>query len=121
MKDYAIYWHPDQGNEAVKVGFSFPAFILNFLWAFYQKIWGYALGMLAVSLFLIPCARIFYLEGDFKGASLMIIFEFYFLFLFGEKGSEWKKENLISRSFKFQKKVQANSVEAALSNISKQK
>ena len=64
MKKFDIYFHKSHGYKAVKKGFSWPGLFLTWAWAFYYRLWGYALGYLAVSLFLIPFMGIFYSEKN---------------------------------------------------------
>ena len=41
MKTFQVYKHPIAGIEAIKVGFSFPAFFFGWIWMFIKKLWGY--------------------------------------------------------------------------------
>ncbi|PAW83394.1 MAG: hypothetical protein B9S33_13940 [Pedosphaera sp. Tous-C6FEB] len=45
---FEILKHPEQGLAAVKHGFSWPAAVLGWVWAFAQKLWVPALALLAV-------------------------------------------------------------------------
>ena len=42
MKTFNVYKHPTQGIEAVKVGFSWPAFFFGIIWMLVKKLWGLA-------------------------------------------------------------------------------
>ncbi len=42
MKTFNLYRHPTQGFEAVKVGFSWPAFFFTILWMLVKRLWGLA-------------------------------------------------------------------------------
>ena len=39
MKTFQIYKHPISDIEAIKVGFSFPAFFFGWIWMFLKKLW----------------------------------------------------------------------------------
>jgi hypothetical protein len=39
MREYKIYKHPTSETEAVKVGWSWPAFLFFALWAFAKGLW----------------------------------------------------------------------------------
>lgn len=42
MQTFRIYRHPTLGYEAVKAGFSWPAFFFNFVWMLVKKPWSVA-------------------------------------------------------------------------------
>jgi len=42
MRTFNVYKHPTQGFEAVKVGFSSPAFFFGIIWMMVKKLWGFA-------------------------------------------------------------------------------
>ena len=42
MKTFNVYKHPTQGIEAVKIGFSWPAFFFGIIWMLVKKLWGLA-------------------------------------------------------------------------------
>jgi hypothetical protein len=42
MKTFNVFKHPDKGFEAVKVGFSWPAFFFGILWMIAKKLWALA-------------------------------------------------------------------------------
>ena len=39
MKQYAVFQHPTSGYEAVKNGWSWPAFFFTWIWAFVKRLW----------------------------------------------------------------------------------
>lgn len=46
MKQYKIYANPQGTYEAVKQGWSWPAFFFSFIWAMVKKMWGLGVGVL---------------------------------------------------------------------------
>jgi len=42
VKTFNIYHHPIHGYEAVKVGFSWPAFFFAFIWMLLKRLWLHA-------------------------------------------------------------------------------
>ena len=48
MKTFNVYKHPTQGIEAVKIGFSWPAFFFGIIWMLVKKLWGLAGAWFAV-------------------------------------------------------------------------
>jgi hypothetical protein len=42
MKRFRIYEHPALGRQAVKIGFSWPAFFFGFFWLLSKKLWRFA-------------------------------------------------------------------------------
>ena len=43
MKTFKVYQHPQEGFDAVKVGFSWPALLSGFVWLFACELWTLAL------------------------------------------------------------------------------
>lgn len=39
MNQFHIYQHPTLGHEAVKKGWSWPAFLFTWIWAFMKRLW----------------------------------------------------------------------------------
>ena len=48
MKQYKVFKHPAGSIEAVKQGWSWPAFFFSFIWAMVKKMWGLGIGVLSV-------------------------------------------------------------------------
>ncbi len=39
MKQFSVFQHPIRGYEAVKNGWSWPAFFFTWIWAFVKRLW----------------------------------------------------------------------------------
>ena len=116
MKTFQVYKHPIAGIEAIKVGFSFPAFFFGWIWMFIKKLWGYG------------CLFLF-LQFLFLGFNGMIPLLFqnlvrplFFAFAFGAavlatagiNGNKWWSAALLKRGFKNEATIQASNKDAAL-------
>lgn len=60
---FEILKHPHQGLVAVKHGFSWPAAILGWVWAFYRRLWIPGLALLVVSAVLVLVAQKLFAEN----------------------------------------------------------
>lgn len=120
MKQYKIYTHPTNETEAVKVGWSWPAFFLVFpLWAFAKRLW--IIGMASVFIF----GSIGFLLGMAEMASkgsfsrdaretIIDMFVFIGMLFFGYRGNAWLEEDLSLRRYKYAVTVNAANTKDAL-------
>ena len=53
MKAFAVYQHPTHGFEAVKRGFSWPAFFFGVIWMLIKKLWLLAISWLGLYVVLV--------------------------------------------------------------------
>lgn len=53
MTTYHVYVSARQGGEAIREGFSWPGFLLTWIWAFDKRLWKTGLGLLFMQLALI--------------------------------------------------------------------
>jgi hypothetical protein len=42
MRHFLVYQHPEFGEEAAKVGFSWPALFFSIIWMMVKKLWMWA-------------------------------------------------------------------------------
>lgn len=97
MKKFNVYRHPTEGVEAVKIGFSWPAFFFGIIWMLVKRLWSLAslwsllyLGLSAYEGFLTPSAF----------SLLLISFYYFALWLIpGFYGNSWREKNLSNRGY----------------------
>lgn len=123
MKQYKVYANPQGESEAVKVGWSWPAFFFSWIWALVKKMWGLGIGAFVA----------FFMLGVIEGAvevgstqdtamtvSLIVnLVVFVAVILFGVHGNRWRETNLQSRGFEFKSDVTAQNPEAAIADWTK--
>lgn len=122
MKTFNIYTHSSLPAEAVKVGFSWPAFFFGVIWMAVKNLWSHAAGYLAVYV------GLYFFENLIKETGrgmvavvllLLIAAGYFALWLVPAfKGNAWREANLVNRNFTFKEAIQADSPEAALAAIS---
>ena len=100
MKTFDVYDHPEYGAEALKHGFSWPAFFWTVLWALKWRLWVHAL------LFSLAIVILRQLEAYISPLC-------YWVYggigaLAGFKANEWVSKRLTQRGYKLVKKVQAS-------------
>ncbi|MEO1945743.1 MAG: hypothetical protein ABGY11_15695 [Candidatus Thioglobus sp.] len=119
MKTFKVYKKEDEGYKAVKVGVSFPALGLGWIWFFYKK--AYSLG------FWFLIAWIWYLsksagadipmeEYTYSHILVEIIGLITFLIAF-IKGNEWIANYYEKKNYKLIKVIQADNLKAAIALV----
>jgi hypothetical protein len=112
MKQYKVFKHPSGMNEAVKQGWSWPAFFFNWIWAMVKKMWAIGVGVL-IGLFALGI--ILAVAGVEDAAALIInIVALGINIAFGVKGNSWREKNLVSRGFEQVDTVTAANSDGAL-------
>lgn len=120
---YHIYQHPISGYEAVKVGFSWPAFFFGIFWMLFKKLWipaalwfsfGIAVGAIREIAIVLESELLAMLYFVLLGGDLVVIFIVAF------KGNEWRRKNLVKRGFELMQKLEAETPEAAIAFVAKQ-
>lgn len=99
MKQFKVFRHPLGTVEAVKLGWSWPAFFFGFIWALIKKLWLVALGLVVAGvIFGIIISALS--NGDEDIAGLLQIIANVAVGVFAAiNGNNWRKQNLISRGF----------------------
>jgi hypothetical protein len=119
MKTYDVYKHPVVGYEAVKQGFSWPAFFFNWIWAFVKKMWVPGLLIIGINVCFSIIGSALTLE-DSTGAMLILLAAQLGFFIFlGKKGNEWRRDSLKKREFEHLKTVLAESPDGAIAIIAR--
>ncbi len=118
-KRYKIYENRAGTREAVKQGWSWPAFFFTGIWAFIKKMNAIGAGVVAAYLIL-DIIVVSAGGGDDAGTLAAHILgglvHLAITVFFGANGNTWREKNLISRAYEFKGTVSATSDEAALSH-----
>lgn len=107
MKHYKIYKHPSESIEAIKQGWSWPAFFFGFIWAMIKKMWGIGVGVL-IGWFALGVIIGLISLGDTIANPLINVVGFIVSIIFGINGNLWREKNLTTRGFE-----QVNTITAA--------
>ena len=118
MKQYKVFKHPSGAIEAVKQGWSWPAFFFSFIWAMVKKMWALGVGFFAAFFIL---GIILGLAGVKENAAngLINIAAIIANIVFGVNGNAWREKNLLSRGFEFRGTVTAANPDGAMALILK--
>jgi hypothetical protein len=119
MKTYDVYKHPVVGYEAVKQGFSWPAFFFNWIWAFVKKMWVFGLLIIGISVCSSIIQSALTLEDSAGAMLILLAAQIGFLIFIGKKGNEWRRYSLKKRGFEHLKTVLAESPDGAIAIISR--
>ena len=121
MKTFNVYRHPVQGLEAVKVGFSWPAVSAGPIWMLAKQLWGWSALWIALycSLSLVETDTG---ESESGGAQALVYLHLVagyaaLSLIPGLKGNQWWEKNLVRRGFEMCGTVQAETPEAAISQM----
>jgi hypothetical protein len=107
VKHFNIYGHPSGDFEAVKGGWSWPAFLLGWPWLLFKKMWapGITLGLsLILVAFFLGDANEYILSLVGLSASIVL----------GGAGNGWRAQWLLSRGFEHVGVVEAANPSSAL-------
>lgn len=116
MKTFKIFESPLGKKEAVKVGWSWPAFWFFFIWILVKKL--YFIASIIWSLLII----IIFVEIEVGTAdTISSIFSFIIGIVGGIQGNKWRENNLIQRGFISKTTIQAMTPEGALALFVQQK
>ena len=105
MKMFAVYRHPALGHEAVKQGFSWPAFFFGWIWAFVKGLWLPGAVLMFAPFLLValdPSGILFFVFG--LSAPLVL----------GFQGNAWRVSNLVRRGYEFVQNIEAENADTAL-------
>ena len=104
MKQFSIFQHPDLSYEAVKNGWSWPAFLFTWIWAFVKRLsligWIVLLAVMALSSIPIPEV---WLVGNLVISIVM-----------GAKGNELRLKRLRDSGYEEVATVEARTPDGAL-------
>jgi len=118
MQRYKVFKHPSGISEAVKQGWSWPAFLFNFIWAMVKKMWGIGWIVLISGL---AFGFILVAITDGEGNDTLInVVAIIVNIIFGANGNSWREKNLISRGFVEADTVIADNPENAMALYLKQ-
>ncbi len=85
MKQFKIFKHPSGSIEAVKQGWSWPAFLFSFVWAMVKKMWAIGIGLFVLSLIFISMVGH---EADLLINGISIVVSV----IFGIYGNSWREK-----------------------------
>ena len=103
-QNYSILQHPTLGHEAVKNGWSWPAFLFTWMWAFVKRLFliGWIVLLLWMALSSVPIP-----EAWFVGQLIISI-------VMGAKGNELRGKRLRASGYEEVAMVEATTPERAL-------
>ncbi len=112
MNMYRMYSSPKYETEAVKRGWSWPAFCLGGIWAFCKGMWYISLGVVVLG-FALFMFMVYFCDGCL--ANLIInIYGFVVSILLGIYGNEFRESDLLERGFNYVGEIEALNVDSAL-------
>ena len=136
MKTFNIYKHPNGSVEAVKIGFSWPAFVFCGVWLLVKKLWGLAVVWFAVWFSLLYTEHLLD-EWELKLKTLTDLSQLangyrtlavsYFALsigyicsclILGFRGNKWTEVSLLTRGFVLVGAAQARTPSEAIENLS---
>ncbi len=125
MKKFRIYEHPQKGLEAVKLGFSWPAFFFGILWMVFKSLWKYA-GIWFVLYILMALMESHLKSGDIETGLtatydiMLMIFYLIVMLIPAFIGNSWVEKKLQNQGYVLLKEVTASNPKQALADLSAQ-
>ncbi len=115
MAIYTIYKHDEAGLvQAVKLGFSWPAFFFDMIWAAVKQLW------LVFTLMMLGLLTIFSAFDMIAGPEATPNMDFFALWrislavFFGAYGNDWVRKDLERQGYQVMSEVEANTPQDAL-------
>lgn len=112
MKQFKIFKHPSGAIEAVKQGWSWPAFFFGFVWAMMKKMWKLSIGVVLAILVIGFITGI--AASEEMGEAILNGIGMTANLMFGVHGNSWREESLTARGFALKKTISAASPRAAV-------
>ncbi len=118
-KLFKIYEHPAQGIEAVKVGFSWPAFFITVIWMMVHRLW--RLAVLWIGLYAIVRVSEGFVERMEDSTLTFLLLFIVFIawgalcLIPGMRGNSWRGKNLVRRGYILSQTIRADSGGDAIS------
>jgi len=109
MKTFKIYESPMGMKEAVKVGWSWPAFFFTVIWLLVKKLYLIAAIIWTVGFIII----LFEIEAG-SGETISSLFSLIINIVGGVQGNKWREDNLLKRGYRSNTTLQAMTPEGAL-------
>jgi len=106
MKQYSVYISPLGPCEAVKQGWSWPAFFFGPFWAFGKGLWH-----IGTAVALVIC-----MEAYFQLWGLASLINWAFPLIFGARGNRWREWRLLRRGYEFKAAVRHSTAEGAMAS-----
>jgi len=121
VKSFNAYRHPTRGFEAVKVGFSWPAFFFGLVWMLVKRLWKFAglwlIAYAACSL-VVGAAKNLLLGPSQAIVHLLVLAAYFALWLVPPlKGNKWRDEDLAKRGYQLLKTVKADTPGGAIAQL----
>lgn len=105
MKQYKIFRHPTGAQEAVKIGWSWPAAFFTGIWSLIKGLWLVS----GVAWVLIIVFGVTVIPPELCTAANLIMF-----IVFGINGNTWRENNLLSKGYQPMDVAFGNNPDAAL-------
>ena len=131
MKNYNIYKHSDGKIEAVKQGWSWPAFFFSWIWALIKQLWmvaGLILAYAIISSIIIKSVTPSYDHYEYSGEDLSqafllqnisLLIQLGIAIFLGVKGNTLREANLIKRGYECIGNINAVNPDSAISDALK--
>lgn len=131
MKNYNIYKHSDGKIEAVKQGWSWPAFFFGGIWALIKQLWmvaGLIFAYAIISSIIIQSVTPSYDHYEYSGEDLSqafllqnisLLIQLGIAIFLGVKGNTLREANLIKRGYECIGNVNAVNPDSAISDALK--
>jgi len=118
MGSYSVFTHPTEPTRAVRQGWSLPAMLLSFIWAFANRLWMPGAAVL-VGLMVLGGVMAAYRvgAGDEQLRDIVLYIAAITIgVIFGMKGNGWIERNLVSRGYRQVDTVNASSPGGAITS-----
>ena len=117
MKTFDLHRHPTLGYEAVKRGFSWPAFLIAPVWALSKRMWLGGALLLVIWAFLIAARSDAAAKGDAAGALVLLVVHLTLAIIAGVLGNRRWARSLARRGYEHLGAGDAEDPDAAIAAL----
>jgi hypothetical protein len=121
MSEYKIFSDPRESYDAVKQGWSWPAFMFTFWWALIKKMYVLAFSIIALNTAIYLIQRNADLNIGLREHTWLFILTLGITTLLGVYGNRWRERNLLSRGYNYLSTHKASDDQDAISLYFKSK
>src|SRR5262245_13880924 len=114
MRTFMVFAHGVELPEAVKVGFSWPAFFFSFLWMADKGLWKLAVLWFGIYTAVAVMALVSSSPDPLRTVAFAVIIDLALAALAGANGNRWWEHELLDRRYKHVATVSAKNPEAAI-------
>ena len=99
MASYDVYRNGAGDHEAIKIGFSWPAFFFNFIWAYLKRLRLLGTALLVIGVMISIRQGVLEISGEFGGATVLSLINLAIAIWVGVNGNRLRRDSMVRRQY----------------------